>query len=94
VAEADAILAAIDAELDRTGRQHLLIDSRASDRTPQEVQDHIWAWLAGHIGLRGVATVMQSAELAGTVRRVGVTRGIRIRTFNDDEAARIWLGAL
>lgn len=91
LSEADAILEAIDAALKTTGIPYLLFDSRDADRTPPEIQERIWGWLTEHRSLRRVATVMHSKDLAQNVRETGVGRGIRIKTFADEDAARAWL---
>ena len=91
VEEGREVLRAIDRELRRTGIQMLLFDSRDSDRTPPEVQKLIWNWLSNHTGIRRVATVMESKDLAGNVRVTGVERGVRLKTFNDQAKAEAWL---
>ena len=89
--EARAILSSIDATLNSTSISVLLIDSRDADVTPQNVQAVIWEWLTEHPSLRRVATVMRSVDLASNVRRIGRSRGIRIRTFPSVEEAEEWL---
>jgi hypothetical protein len=91
VRESMKILDAVDKHLFSTGVFRLLIDSRDADRTPPKVQSHIWIWLRDHTQLRMVATLMHSRELGRNVRSGGAERGVRIRAFDDEETALVWL---
>ena len=89
--EAHAVLAAIDAALTESGIELLMFDSRDADRTPPEVQEIIWSWLVGHVGIRKVATLMHSRDLAKKVRVTAVGSGLLLKTFDDEAKARRWL---
>jgi hypothetical protein len=89
--EAAAVLGAIDAALEESGIELLMFDSREADRTPPEVQEAIWNWLVGHSGIRKVATLMHSRDLAKKVRVTAVGSGLLLKTFADEDKARRWL---
>jgi hypothetical protein len=91
VEEGATVLAAIDAALARSGVEVLMFDSRDADRTPPEVQAQIWDWLTRHTGIRKVATLMHSKDLAKMVRVNAVGNGVRLKTFDDEGQARRWL---
>ena len=85
------MLDAIDAALTNSGIELLMFDSRDADRTPPEVQEIIWSWLVGHSGIRKVATLMHSRDLAKKVRVTAVGSGLLLKTFDDESKARRWL---
>lgn len=89
--EATEVLGAIDGALEQSGIELLIFDSRDADRTPPEVQEAIWNWLVGHSGIRKVATLMHSRDLAKKVRVTAVGSGLLLKTFADEDAARRWL---
>ena len=89
--EAQAVLDAIDAALAESGIELLMFDSREADRTPPEVQEIIWSWLVAHVGIRKVATLMHSRDLAKKVRVTAVGSGLLLKTFDDETQARYWL---
>ena len=89
VEETDAIMGAIDEVLEKTGQSLLLFDSRESERTPPEVGKRIWAWLEGNPRLRRVATLLESENLAVSVRMSGIAHAVKIKAFHtrDDAVA-------
>jgi hypothetical protein len=89
--EVREVLAAIDAVLGETSIDLLMFDSRDADRTPPEVAAVIWSWLQKRVAIRKVATLMHSHGLSRNVRRASAQGGVRLKTFEDEEQARLWL---
>ena len=90
LAELDEVMKGVDAALEESGSRAVLFDSRESGYTPQDVQDALWGWLE-RSELRRVATLVQSENLAVSVRMTGLVRKVPIRAFADENAARAWL---
>ena len=81
--------AAIDALLPEEGGC-LVIDSRDSDYTPQDVQAAIWAWLEGS-SMKRVAALVQSESLAVSLRMRSIAKGVQLKAFADEGEAEAWL---
>lgn len=90
VDEVEVVIAAIEEEMATTGFRDLLFDSRDSDRTPEDVQARLWAWLQ-NAGLRRVATLIRSEMLGVSVQMQGLTRSVRLRAFASEQKATAWL---
>ncbi|MEM1413911.1 MAG: hypothetical protein AAGH15_03380 [Myxococcota bacterium] len=89
--EMEAVLVAFDALLERTGAGLLLLDVRRVVETVPAVQERLWEWMAGHPRLLRVAALMESREDGRNMRTDGAERGVRLRVFPEEPAARTWL---
>jgi hypothetical protein len=90
VEEWEGLRVVVEGELPERGAR-LLFDSRDSDQTPSDVQAAIWNWLQTCSSLERVATLVQSSNLAVSVRMQGIAKGVRIRAFAEEDEAVGWL---
>lgn len=70
--------------------QRILFDSRDSDYTPPEVQTLLWNWLE-NAQLEKVGTLVESKNLAVSLRMTGLSKKIVMRAFDRMSTAEAWM---
>ena len=90
MSEVEEVIEKIDAALDQCSQRRLVFDSRRSDRTPDEIQVRLWNWLVASRPER-VATVVTSDMLAVSLKMTGLSKGVKLRAFDDEDTAARWV---
>jgi len=90
LAEVEEVIDAIEDALADALHRRLLLDSRDSDRTPEEVQTRLWAWLS-QANLDRVATLIRNEMLGVSVQMQGLSRAVKVRAFGSETKAIEWL---
>jgi len=90
IEELEQVIRALESGLASEGARRLMFDSRGADRTSDEVQERLWAWLES-AGLDRVATLVSSDMLSISLKMTGLARGVKLRAFDDEAQADRWL---
>lgn len=88
--ELKPVLRGMDQMLIHNHVKRILFDSRDSNYTPPEVQTLLWNWLE-NAKLEKVGTLVDSKNLAVSLRMTGLSKKIVMRAFDRMSVAEAWM---